>query len=56
MSDVLQSESNGVRVKGQSKGGMAVSPTDIQFKPLANGFAILLQTLLPQSSRLNGCQ
>jgi hypothetical protein len=50
------SESNGVRVKGQSKDGMAVSPHDIQFKSLANGFATLLQTLLPQSRSLNGCQ
>jgi hypothetical protein len=49
-------KSNGVRVKGQSKDGMAVSPHDTQFKSLANGFAILFQTLLPKSRRLNGCQ
>jgi hypothetical protein len=53
---LLMKQSNGVRVKGQSKDGMAVAPHDIQFKSLANGFAILLQMRLPQSSRLNGCQ
>jgi hypothetical protein len=46
--------SNGVRVKGQSKDGMEVSPHNIQFKSLANDFAILLQTFLPQSRRLTG--
>jgi hypothetical protein len=67
MSDVLQREDFdcgrvwfreslrfGVRVKGQSRDGMEVSPHNIQFKSFANGFAILLQTFLPQSRRL-GC-
>jgi hypothetical protein len=35
---------------------MAVSPHDIQFKSLSNGFAISFQTLRPQSRRLNGWQ
>jgi transposase-like protein len=47
--------SNGVRVKGQSKNRMEVSPRNIRFKSFANRFAILLQTRLPQSRRLTGC-
>jgi uncharacterized protein YigE (DUF2233 family) len=50
----VQRERNGVRVKGQSKNRMEVSPRNIQFKSFANGFAILLQTFLPQSRRLTG--
>jgi hypothetical protein len=42
----------GVRVKGQSRDGMEVPQHNIQFKSFANGFAILLQTFLPQSRRL----
>jgi hypothetical protein len=47
--------SSGVRVKGQSKNRMEVSPRNIRFKSFANRFAILLQTRLPQSRRLTGC-
>ncbi|MFT7043659.1 MAG: hypothetical protein ACJAW7_002421 [Candidatus Azotimanducaceae bacterium] len=41
----LHSESYGVRVKGQSKDCMEVSPHNIQFKSFANGLAILLQVM-----------
>jgi len=48
-------ESNGVRVKGQSKDGIEFSPHYIQFKSFAIGSAILLQTGFPKSCRSPGC-
>jgi hypothetical protein len=55
LTDEIGVPSSGVRVKGQSKNRMEVSPRNIRFKSFANRFAILLQTRLPQSRRLTGC-